>query len=90
MSRMKYSEWVRGSDGNYHWPARFDWTPGFLGITQRTSTPDNPGRIDRVLLSRAQVKALLEFLPEYTRLKKRVQEFEELAQFSTRFTCRRE
>ena len=53
-----YSERVRGARGNYDWAARFDLTDGYLGITQF----EGDAVKDRVLLSPAQVQALLDFV----------------------------
>jgi hypothetical protein len=53
-----YSANVPGAAGNYHWSARFDRTDGFLGITQER----DDGPHERVLLSPAQVRALLRFI----------------------------
>jgi len=52
-----YSERIKGSPGNYGWQVRFDMTDGFLGITQI----DGETVKDRVLLSPAQVRELLNF-----------------------------
>ena len=53
-----YSEQINGSRGNYNWPVRYDFTDGYLGISQ---TEDGKVK-DRVLLSPAQVKELMEFV----------------------------
>lgn len=55
---IKYTDKLKGDDGNYGWVARFDLDRGYLGVTQWT---DN-GKIEHVLLSPAQVDALLAFL----------------------------
>jgi hypothetical protein len=57
MSRgtTKYSDDVPGTKRNYNWPVNFDTTDGFVGINQLGG-----GKVkDRVLLSPAQVKALV-------------------------------
>lgn len=59
MSR-KYSSEIPGRDHCYQWPVRFDSERGYLGVTQTTDNDDGP--IERVLLSRSQVAALLTFL----------------------------
>ena len=54
-----YSEKIKGSPGNYGWEARFDLTDNeYLGITQF----DGETVKDRVLLSPAQVKELVNFV----------------------------
>lgn len=53
-----YSDTVRGDAGNHGFAARFDVTDGYVGINQY----DDGELTDRVLLSSAQVKALLVFL----------------------------
>lgn len=55
---IKYTEKLKGDDGNYDWVARLDLDRGYLGVTQWV---DN-GKIERVLLSPAQVDALLAFV----------------------------
>ena len=54
-----YSKMVPGQKRNYHWRSRFDYTDGFLGITQHRSDVENS---HRVLLSPRQTKALRGFL----------------------------
>lgn len=61
--KITYSEEIPGAVGNYHWPVQFDKTDGYIGITQ---TCDH-GEIERVLLSRAQVKALIAFVGQRQR-----------------------
>jgi len=56
----RYSETVEGDQGNYNWPARFDNTNGYIGITQ--SDNPNVNETSRVLLSPDQVKALIAFV----------------------------
>ena len=56
----KYSEKVEGNDSNYKWAARFDIDDGCLGITQYHSS-DEGNKIERVLLSPKQVRALAKF-----------------------------
>lgn len=52
-----YSEKIKGTRRNYDWAVGFDLTDGFLGITQF----DGETVKDRVLLSPAQVRELLNF-----------------------------
>ena len=54
----KYSDLIAGAEQNFEWPARFDLTGSTLGISQT----HGDGTIERVLLSRAQVEALVEFV----------------------------
>lgn len=54
---MTYSKEVPGAAGNYLWSMRADRHEGFVGISQR----HEDGRIERVLLSPAQVRALIRF-----------------------------
>ena len=56
---MRWSKEVAGDDGNYDWPVTFDVTDGYIGITQEHGK-ERP--IERVLLSPAQVRALLAFV----------------------------
>jgi hypothetical protein len=56
--RTTYSEKIKGDRGNFDWQVRFDLTDGFLGITQF----DGEAVKDRVLLSPAQAKELVEFV----------------------------
>lgn len=56
----KYSRLVAGTATNHNLTARFDLTDGILGITQRD--PGDKRSIDRVLLSKEQVKEMLQFL----------------------------
>ena len=56
----KYSARIPGNRGNYGQTVRFDNTDGYIGISQWT---DEAPEVDRVLLSPAQVEALLDFLP---------------------------
>lgn len=56
--RTYYSEKIKGDRGNFEWLARFDRTDGYLGITQF----DGDAVKDRVLLSPAQIRQLLEFV----------------------------
>jgi len=55
----EYSKTIGGEEDNYKWPVRFDITGTTVGISQ---THDGDSAIERVLLSRAQVKALMEFV----------------------------
>lgn len=63
MSPTKYSDTIYGDRGNFEWPSRFDWTGGYLGITQ---TEDGAVK-DRVLLSPEQVKELMDFVEKNKR-----------------------
>lgn len=53
-----YSDEIKGTRSNYHWPVRFELSGGYLGISQ---TKDDRS-IERVLLSPKQVKALIAFV----------------------------
>lgn len=55
--RTSYSEKIKGSPRNYGWTVRFDLTNGCLGITQFEGETVK----DRVLLSPAQVRELVNF-----------------------------
>ena len=56
----RYGEWIYGTTANHNLKVRFDVTrSGYLGITQPGASIE---RIERVLLSPAQVQALLTFL----------------------------
>jgi hypothetical protein len=55
---MKYSKEFKGTRRNYFWPAQFSKQDGFLRIAQ--SRGDGKG-IEIVLLSRSQVRAMMEF-----------------------------
>lgn len=55
--QIRYSEKIKGTEQNYNWQVRFDLDSGFLGISQY----HEDGKIERVLLSPKQKKALLEF-----------------------------
>lgn len=52
-----YSKKVKGAQGNYDWPVRFDRTDGYIGVNQY----DGEALKDRVLLSPAQVRELVKF-----------------------------
>lgn len=68
MIDTRYSNEIEGSDGNYHWPARFrKHTGGYIGIDQ---THDS-GKIESVLLSPSQVRALMTFIHPGKTAKKR-------------------
>ena len=56
--RTYYSEKIRGAQGNYGWAVGFDITDGYIGITQF----DGETVKDRVLLSPAQARELVEFI----------------------------
>jgi hypothetical protein len=58
--RTYYSDRIKGDPGNYGWTVGFDITNGYLGITQIEGETVK----DRVLLSPAQVRKLLEFVAE--------------------------
>jgi hypothetical protein len=53
----RYSDRIRGSAGNYNWPVVFSETDGYVNIMQAQDKDT-----DSVLLSPAQVNALLAFL----------------------------
>ena len=53
-----YSKTIPGTATNYNYSARFDWTGGYIGISQHV---ENDG-LQRVLLSPRQVKFLLLFV----------------------------
>jgi hypothetical protein len=55
--RTYYSEKIKGSPRNYGWAVGFDLTDGYLGISQY----DGEAVKDRVLLSPAQIKELVNF-----------------------------
>jgi len=58
----EYSDQFAGDVGNYYQNVRFDFTSGYLGITQWAN---QRGAIDRILLSPKQVKLLKEFLNDH-------------------------
>ena len=62
----RYSAAIAGSSGNYERAARYDWTGGFLGITQFASDPSS-AILNRVLLSPQQVEALVAFMHRHQR-----------------------
>lgn len=53
-----YSEEFPGDKRNWDWPVRFDFTDGYLGITQTA------GSTERVLLARSQLDELVRFVRE--------------------------
>lgn len=55
----QYSAAITGDKGNHLFPVRFDLTGQYLGIT---TTDPVDGTIERVLLSPAQVRALIQFV----------------------------
>ena len=58
MVRTRYSEDIKGDQGNFNWSACFDLTGGYLGISQSQG-----GELkDRVLLSPKQVEELVAFV----------------------------
>lgn len=59
----EYSKIQPGDRENFGRGARFDWTAGCLGITAR----EGEKWTDRVLLSPAQVTALLAFVAQHRR-----------------------
>jgi len=61
---IRYSDNIDGDAGNYGWRVQFDILGGYLGITQLAG-----GRTERVLLSPAQVRALLAFYDECAKQK---------------------
>lgn len=60
-----YSEKLKGDKGNYGWEARYDLSGKYLGISQYHPDRPNGQTIERVLLSPAQVAALVKFLKKY-------------------------
>ena len=56
----RYSKMIPGDPGNYRNRARFDLTDDYLGITEWRKS--DARMVERVLLSPAQVTALLQFL----------------------------
>lgn len=61
----RYSDKVPGAEGNYRHAARFDVTNGYIGITQWTDAS-----VERVLLSPAQMRALVAFVTRKRSTKK--------------------
>jgi len=59
----EYSAPIRGTVTVHNLTARFDMTDGILGISQWEG--EEIARVDRVLLSKAQVSALLAFIEEH-------------------------
>lgn len=59
MSKIVYSEKVPGERANYEWAVRFDRQTGTVGITQYTDP--SGASVDRVLLTRRQLRALIAF-----------------------------
>jgi hypothetical protein len=64
--RTIYSETIPGDGENYHWPATFDYCDGYVGLTQSQSVKGEQEFVElavqRVLLSRKQVRELLAFI----------------------------
>jgi hypothetical protein len=56
-----YSDLVPGEAGNHHRAVRFDLTGSYLGIAEMGGENED-GTGDRILLSRAQIRAMLRFL----------------------------
>jgi hypothetical protein len=68
METTYYGQPVDGEPGNHNLSARFDWTRGYLGITQKGGEWGAAGNVtDRVLLSPAQVRVLRTFLEDHKR-----------------------
>lgn len=67
-NEIEYSDKIDGDAGNYGWAVRADETDGYLGITQYGS---EAGDIRRVLLSRAQVEAVVAFYRKLRPARKR-------------------
>ncbi|KKN83833.1 hypothetical protein LCGC14_0294860 [marine sediment metagenome] len=67
---MKQSEYIQGTEGNYHWPVRFELNGGYLRLEQSHTEPrlESEPSIEVVLLSQKQVKELLKFLDAERRL----------------------
>ena len=61
--RTTYSKRFDGDRGNFKWPARYDLTDRYLGITQFEGDQVK----DRVLLSPDQVKELIDFINRPTK-----------------------
>lgn len=72
----RYSKDIQGDDRNYNWSVRFDQTGGCIGISQEHHEAPVGNRIERVLLSPAQVKALLAFVGAMRRLSRTLQRSE--------------
>lgn len=65
---LYHSDTIPGADGNYHWPMKADRTSsGFVGITQDRGDGEEA---ERILLSRKQYKALVEFVEKGWRRKR--------------------
>ena len=61
MDRTRYSKIFVGAPGNHSFDMRFDVTTGgFVGITQM----DNGDVTDRVLLTKSQFNALVDFVKQ--------------------------
>lgn len=58
----RYSQPIRGTRAVHGLTTRLDWTDGILGISQWEG--DAITEVDRVLLSKAQVEAMLRFIDE--------------------------
>lgn len=58
MTMIQYSEEIEGAGYTYFWKVRFDLSNGdCLGISQFAN-----GKLERVLLSREQIVALIKFV----------------------------
>jgi hypothetical protein len=57
-TETRYIKNVKGDGGNWYWPASFDMTRGYLGITQGG---------ERVLLSPSQLTELIRFAAQRPR-----------------------
>ena len=58
VEHMYYGPEVKGDKGNFDQPVRFDWTSGYIGISQF----EGKAVKERVLLSPVQARALMEFI----------------------------
>lgn len=54
-----YSDEIAGTRGNFNWTTTFDFTDGYVGITQKE---ENGTVKDRVLLSSKQAEELVAFI----------------------------
>ncbi len=59
----RYSKRVPGTKRNWNWSVKFDKTDGYIGISQTHNEPLLEGelKLERVLLSRRQFRALVAF-----------------------------
>lgn len=63
MAVTKYSDTIEGDSGNYKWGVRFDFTGGYVGITQYADKDVK----DRILLSPTQVEEMAAFIKRQSR-----------------------